>query len=105
MQDLPAQDSMLAVPGFEIAIAAKRATLHRPRQALAQMTSVATKACIQDGNPDPFTLIPCRLPVRSAQNVQRLLLRLDPGGRRGRCKVANSGQDAEDQNSRNYGGL
>src|SRR5262249_27531575 len=84
-----AQDAVLAIADFQVAVAAKGRGLHMLGQCLPELVSVITKARIQDGNLDAPAGKARRMPPIRAEPSQELfaiLIRLSPKRQRGRIR-------------------
>src|SRR5262249_43822885 len=79
VNDLAAEDAVLAVLGFEVAIAPERFRRELRGDGLALVVLVAAKAGIEDGDLEPHPLVALRVPGLDAEPREVLLAR--PRGR------------------------
>jgi len=72
MQDFGAEYAVLAILGFEVAVATERAGGHMRRKGAAQVEHITPKTCIQDGNLESSTTIATGMPACHAEPGQML---------------------------------
>ncbi len=67
MNDLAAEDAVLAILGLQVAVVAEGTHVDPGRQGLAQMIAPAAKAGIEDGDLDPLAPVTQLVPAVRAQ--------------------------------------
>src|SRR5262249_21178629 len=76
MDDLAAQDAVLAVPGLQVAIGPERTRRNLMRKSPAKIRAVPAEAGIEDGDLDAATPVPGGMPAVDAQSGQVLQSKL-----------------------------
>jgi hypothetical protein len=75
VEDLPAEDAVLAISCFEVFIKAEGMDVHFFGQACAQLSAIPTEAGIKDGSPHSAPSKPGKMPRRYTQLFEMRLPR------------------------------